>query len=219
MQSKTIQLNSLFDKWEQTVSEYKGKFVRDGIINENLYQIASTKILFITKEPNNPKEEAGDFRIWWDGKVKYSFSLRIGTWAYGILNEFKPINDITTKDIIESLSRISFMNLKKIGGKGTSSKSTIIKHTKQNIQFLRQEINIIDPKIIVLGLSKWNELRSLLFNDQELKVIDHYIHSYGKRIIINFFHPSARGKGITNKFLYEELEKKIITIRNRGYLP
>ena len=74
MQNKTEQLNQLFDEWEQTVSEYKGKFVRDGIINEQFYETASPKILFIAKEPNNPKQDAGDFREWWKEEISHAFS-------------------------------------------------------------------------------------------------------------------------------------------------
>jgi hypothetical protein len=43
MQNKTEQLKQLFDDWEQAIPEYKDKFVRDRIINEKIYQTASSR--------------------------------------------------------------------------------------------------------------------------------------------------------------------------------
>ena len=58
--TKTEQLNLLFKNWETEIPEYKGKFIQDGINNEDLYLKAATKVLFLTKEPNNPNQEAGN---------------------------------------------------------------------------------------------------------------------------------------------------------------
>ncbi len=60
--TKTEKINLLFESWEKETPEYTGKFIKDGINNEGLYKEAKTKVLFLTKEPNNPKQEAGDFR-------------------------------------------------------------------------------------------------------------------------------------------------------------
>ena len=35
--NKTEQLNSLFDAWEKEIPGYQGSFVRDGIINEKIW--------------------------------------------------------------------------------------------------------------------------------------------------------------------------------------
>ena len=97
MQSKTEQLNQLFDDWELAIPEYKEKFVRDGIINERLFQTAPKKILFIMKEPNNPSQNPGDFREWWKDRIEYTFSYRIAEWSYGLLNNFPKFDDIWEK--------------------------------------------------------------------------------------------------------------------------
>lgn len=121
MLSKIEQLDSLFDEWEQTVSEYKGKFVRDGIINEILYKDTSPKILFITKEPNNPKQTRGNYREWWGDGVKSPFSYRIAEWSYGILNDFPKYDEVWKENRIhKSIQQIAFINIKKSGGAGNS---------------------------------------------------------------------------------------------------
>ncbi|MCX6320389.1 MAG: hypothetical protein NTX93_01080 [Bacteroidia bacterium] len=194
MQSKTIQLNSLFDKWEQTVSEYKGKFVRDGIINENLYQIASTKILFITKEPNNPKEESGDFREWWKNEIKYAFSYRLAEWSYGLLNNFPEYDEVwKEKQTHNAIQQIAFLNIKKSGGGGNSELKRMSEHLKMNFDFLHKQIEIIDPEILILGLS-WNKLRDGLFPNikWEKSGYDILIGKHNKSKVIDYYHPSSR---------------------------
>ena len=108
MQNKTEQLNQLFDEWEQTVSEYKGKFVRDGIINEQFYQIASPKILFIAKEPNDPEQTAWDFRELWKADISRTFSFRIAEWSYGILNSFPEYNPLHPETVVAPARLHSF---------------------------------------------------------------------------------------------------------------
>jgi len=195
MESKTDQLNRLFDEWEKNVPEYKGKFVRDGIINEQLYQTTSLKILFIMKEPNDPKQEAWDFRDWWKEKIKYAFSYRIGEWSYGLFNNFPPYDDIWTNpnSVYNAIQQIAFMNIKKSGGGANSEYERMLNHLRLNLDYLQREIQIISPDIIITGLT-WKEHRNVLFN--EVKWINSgYDIPIGKLKnikIIDFYHPSSR---------------------------
>ncbi len=195
MSSKTEQLNQLFDEWEQTVSEYQGKFVRDGIINEQFYETASPKILFIAKEPNNPKQDAGDFREWWKEEIAYTFSYRLSEWSYGLLNNFPQYDDIWTKkgSALKAIQNIAFMNIKKSGGGGNSEYDRMIEHVKMNFNFLHRQIDIISPDIIITGTS-WNELRDGLFpNIKWTKSgYDILIGKHNNAKVIDYYHPSSR---------------------------
>ncbi len=73
--NKTDKLNQLFEEWENEVPEYKGKFIKDGINDEELFRLSKIKVLFIAKEPNNPKQQAGDFREWWKEGLKTLFRI------------------------------------------------------------------------------------------------------------------------------------------------
>lgn len=195
MQNKTEQLNQLFEKWEMAVPEYKGKFVRDGIINEQLYKTASPKILFIMKEPNDPKQETWDFRDWWKDEIKYAFTYRIAEWSYGILNNFPEYDEIWSKKNAaqDAIQNIAFMNIKKSGGIGNSESKIMTQHLKINFEFLHKQIGIIDPEIIIIGLS-WNELRDGLF--PQIKWYDSgydiKIGKFNNSKVIDFYHPSSR---------------------------
>lgn len=52
---KTLQLNALFEESKIVMKDESGGLVADGIIDEQLFALASKKILFITKEHNNSK--------------------------------------------------------------------------------------------------------------------------------------------------------------------
>ena len=195
MKNKTEQLNDLFKIWEQAVPEYQGKFVKDGIIDENLYDVASTKILFITKEPNNPKQEEGDFRDWWKYELVDAFSYRIAEWSYGLLNNFPQYDEIwaTKGAALDAIHHIAFMNIKKSGGGGNSEYNRMMEHLKMNLKFLHQQIEIISPDIIITCTS-WDELRNGLFPDVKWQHSG-YRYKIGRHKaakVIDFCHPSSR---------------------------
>lgn len=196
MKSKTEQLNKLFDEWEQKVAEYKGKFVRDGIINEQLYQNAIPKVLFIAKEPNNPEQTAGDFREWWKDEIYYTFSYRLAEWSYGLLNNFPQFDDIWKHEgssAQKAIQNIAFMNIKKNGGTGNSEYNRIMDHLKGNFDLLHRQINIISPDIIITGTS-WNKLRDALFPNIKWQLSGYgiFIGRYNNAKVIDFYHPSSR---------------------------
>lgn len=195
--TKTQQLDSLFEEWEQTTPDYRGKFVRDGIVDEGSYDAAKHKILFVAKEPNNREQQAGDFRVWWEQGLKYGFSLRIAEWAHGIENDFPLFDEIKYElggNRTTAIRKIAFMNLKKIGGTGNSTYSEIEKHLKQNKAFIERQVEITNPDYIILGLS-WKELRNELFSnkvDWKNSGYDIHIGKKGRTKIIDFYHPSSR---------------------------
>lgn len=194
--TKTEQLNALFIEWEKRIPAYQGFFHKDGVINEFLFQNAPYKILFIAKEPNNPEKEGFDFREWWKEEIKYTFSYRIAEWSFGILNDFPEYDKIWDHEELpkKALQQIAFMNIKKSGGRGNSNLEMIMNFVNDiNMAFLSKEIEIIEPEIIILGIS-WLELRESLFPK-----IDFIRSGYGIEIgkynsakIIDFYHPSSR---------------------------
>lgn len=193
--TKTNKLDFLFDKWLADYPKYKGKFIKDGIVNENEYEQQNTKLLFIAKEPNNPKQDEWDFREWWSKEVKQSFSHRICEWAYGLLNNFPPILNLSksNENRKEVMSKIAFMNIKKSGGKASADHDVIEETLKEEIEFIQDEIRIISPDLIIGGIGKshyWNYIfPQIQFKDSgfDIKVAK----SNGCKII-DFYHPSYR---------------------------
>lgn len=194
MENKTELLSKLFNEWEETIVGYKDKFVRDGIIDEQEYDSARKKILFITKEPNNPEQKPGDYSQWWKQGLQYGFSIRIAEWAYGILNDFPQYDDIDHESKCKAIRQIALLNIKKIGGAGVSDYNSMITHLKTNHDFLHRQIEIIKPNIIITGVS-WPELLAALFPDITKWQSSGYgvkIGKYNDAKIIDYYHPSSR---------------------------
>lgn len=206
--TKTAQLDLLFNRWEVSIPEYKGRFVKDGIIKEDVWDETFPKILFIAKEPNHFENPvAGDFRQDWNNGTIYPFAYRIAEWTFGILNDFKEFGEIEYKrhkpnSLYQSyLQKISFMNLKKLGGGGVCDGKQLLAHikTEGHLQFVQDEIEIIDPEIIILGLS-WGsaeaKTKELILPgiNKALEQCNYSIEvgKLGKIKIIDFYHPSSR---------------------------
>jgi len=201
MNSKTELLDSLFNEWERSKPEYQGKFVKDGIIDETLFTKAQPKIHFIAKEPNNPKQEPGDYRDDWKhiASTAYILAYRIAEWSYGLLNNFPPFDNIW-KDkgyfVFDSIQSIAFMNIRKSGGSGNSNYSIMMKNLENNLDSIHKQIDIISPNIIITGTT-WKELRNKLFGSKLNWVDSGYdikISKYNKSKVIDFIHPSSRTK-------------------------
>lgn len=195
MSSKNEQLNNLFTRWEKKHESYISGFKRDGIVDEYLFEETKPKILYIAKEPNDPKQSAGDYREWWKEGVKYSFSHRISEWSYGLLNDFPQYDDIRNnkKLIDESILKVAFMNIKKSGGTGSSNYNVIMNHLDMNEKEINEEIQIINPDIIITGVT-WKEIRQALFPKVVWKNSGYAVaigrHKNAK--VIDFYHPSSR---------------------------
>jgi hypothetical protein len=85
------------------------------------------------------------------------------------------------------------MNVKKSGGIGNSNRKIMMQHLSINFEFLHKQIGIINPEIIIIGLS-WNELRDGLFPQIKWNQsgYDIEIGKINNSKVIDFYHPSSR---------------------------
>ena len=85
------------------------------------------------------------------------------------------------------------MNIKKSGGGGRSNYNEMMKYAENDIAYLRKEISIIDPDIIILGTT-WKKLRNHLLDKQDWRHsgYDIAIGRYNNSKVIDFYHPSSR---------------------------
>lgn len=207
--TKTLELNIHFAKWRQQTRTKVNTFHADGIIDELTYSKAKVKLCFLMKEPNNPaKDDFGakfDFREWWrDEPIKGAFTARIAEWSYGILNGFPAYDDVRKTDegdaIQEVRKAIALVNVKKSGGRGSSDPKEFLHALGASAEqrailaeLVREELRIIAPDVVVMGLT-WPKLRDLLFPNVEWNKSG-YAVEVGKwegRTLIDFYHPSSR---------------------------
>ena len=223
MTSQNLHLNKLFEEWKMTSSHQN--FFADGIINENEFKKSSQKVLILTKEPNYPPEEVKteskhDYRSWWSNEdgLYDRFTYRVAEWAHGILNEFPKYDDIwpvTAKNkydcsrVLKALASIAFVNIKKSGGKGSSNQADINQYLKDHKDLILRQIEIIQPDIIVQGLT-WDSTVKGLYGELNWHKTGYTIEVARFRYkkinakIIDFYHPSTRSSAAA---LYCLLEK------------
>lgn len=149
------------------------------------------------KEPNDPNQESWDYRDWWNEEIYHGFAYRIAEWAYGVLNDFPPYDEIWPENdsarAHHALKCIAFMNLKKSGGNGKSEEKQINKYVKRDKDLIQNQIDIINPEIIITGLT-WASTSELLFPHLDWKYSGYVIEitNYKGAKMIDFYHASSR---------------------------
>ena len=193
--TKTERLNQLFANWRKRYGAEADRMCFDGIVCEEVYENTDPKLLFIAKEPNSQEEKGFDFREWWNGEVKYAFAKRLCEWTHGIRNGFPPLAEFVRdeKKQLAAIRSISFMNLKKTGGLGSVDWRKLQSITERDKDFLRKQIEIIDPEVVVGGIGD-SSLWSVLFPNITLQDcgFDIRVASVGCMKVIDFYHPSYR---------------------------
>ena len=200
IETKTQQLKNLFERWQKSFPFKENDFHVDGIINEELYEqnINGMKILFIAKEPNATDHEENEDRSfvneWNTTKPKYNFAQRIAEWTYGIMEHFPLFDSIKENDKPDYLKKIAFMNVKKSGGDGFAIRNDIYTVVKEQKNFIKEEIEIIKPDIILLCISFDKNIIKDLFGELEFKKSGYGVEicMFNNSKVINFYHPSSR---------------------------
>lgn len=186
-QSKTEQLNELLKKWEMAQIEEsdenwenktkgnvqfltKYHFCRDGIIDEAIFEKENKKVLFISNEANDDEKTSAnrlktdrinDFNEYfrekedcWNGKLRETVCA-----FYKVIIQDYEIPEYKVA------KNFAFMNINKRGGKGSinddnykrGNKNHIEEYCKYYAEYIKKEIEIIDPDIIVwLGTNTYD---------------------------------------------------------------
>ena len=150
------QLESLFDKWKQEIYAdelLKGRpFIKDGIIDDITYSEQSVKVLFISNESNID----GYFDLNADYDVRTDFQNYANNghdyWQGKLRERVSCLYQVIAKDYsrpsYKNAKSFAFINLNKTGG-GNQIDNRIYYFCKQYGEYIRKEIKIIEPDLIV----------------------------------------------------------------------
>lgn len=151
------QEEALFAEWSQ---KHLGKFYRDGVPDPHRYRNAKTKTLLFLREGNFEGEPHDyDFR----GELltnpgKKFWMLRIAPWCYGLCRAMEGTNvswdsaksAVASKSAcIDALCQFGYIQLKKVAGGSTSSAKEIEKAVEQDCEFIRRQLRIYQPEVII----------------------------------------------------------------------
>lgn len=201
------EMSILFEEWKKEIELDEDHFVEDGIVCPEMWKKADRKILFILKETNDyrssivklindvvtkkkPKSKL------WNGAMFHN----LGRWTYGLLNyqNDMPLYKIAHQNRKKSLLSCSYVNIKKTTGGRTATKA-VEHHAEKYAHFLRRQILLINPDIIVFG-GTYEMIKK--YTLPELTSVSPRVHKFGNIICINANHPAAT---ITRTTMYEQV--------------
>ena len=222
-------INKLMDDWKNThLSKGRKCFISDGIVDKDCYENSSSKICFFLKEAYS-KESDEDWSLteWLNNGAMTRMWGNVAEWTYGITNTtqtvIKPKPSLTKEEKSQIIRNISIVNVKKSNGFVQSNYEDLLKYANEDADFLRKELEILNPDIIVCGNN--SSLLRVLFgatvhNDKVLDDGDIDIEFMRKngyvihenKIIIDFYHPANQYPSMMNYYsicaIYQQALKK-----------
>ncbi len=204
--SKNSELDELFTEWKEYHAKMNinpERFCPDGIINESKYLESHLKILFIMREVNST--EGFDLREMLKEGPKYQMWYTIARWSAGIIRNFPSYEEIDNYESMKnSLLSVATMNLKKTYGGSMVNLESINAYAHMDSKFLRKQIEIIEPEIMVacgtFSLLIWLLDLPVDSDDPISKVC-----ITEKFKVVPWRHPGR----VNNKETYEELKEKV----------
>lgn len=209
--TRTDQLDAHFAKWRTAASIPEDRFHEDGIIDEDRWNQAKVRVCFLMKEPNNPPKDGiysrWDFRDEWKKDIRYTFARRLALWAAGIQHGFPPKETLHWQHTNAALRASALVNVKKTGGHGSSDVFELLTYAQRDKELVLEQLRIIDPQVIVLGLSDPPILKNALFPNLEWRRTgyDIPVALWEGRRLIDFYHPSSHNAPSASYCLLEKI--------------
>jgi hypothetical protein len=188
---------------------------------DELWHNAPKRILFLLKDPNKNPED--DMRTWMGRQhrtiITGRFWKNIAMWLYG-MNEIqqngtyvpfdKANNPVVFSKAYDDLP-ISIVNVKKESGGSTVRNETLIQYARKYGCYLKAEMEILNPNIVVCGGGRGTVLQiaqGIIYPQLKFERINDlvYFNKDMNIILISCCHPSCR---MSYKELYEKLMKSL----------
>lgn len=201
-----IQSVSLMDRWRNQPHHQGRPFISDGIIDNKKWVSAKRKVLILLKEAYDNSENPQGFDLCqliredWRG-ARYKIWWLIAKWCYGIQQFEGRIPDLSAAEFTDertsdALLHAAVVNIKKSGGKKSSSDDEIKDFAKKDGLFIYEQIEKINPEIMICG-NTWSSVKHLW--PEPSRVYD-LVYYTGGRHIVDFWHPSNKWPNILNYY-------------------
>ncbi len=184
----------LYENWLKK-RNYK-EFTKDGILNYEVWEKTSPKIMFLLKESasdfiniadkNHDIRKGAGHHFWWN----------ICYWKY-IINQLHKGNTnlkfFQTTKLPEAkndyiINDIAYVNIKKKHQNKTKSENAdIIQYAKADKELLIKQIDLISPDIVFCDKTTFNAY-NILYG--KLDKLNNNCYKHNNRLIISYYHPS-----------------------------
>ena len=211
----------LFDEWKKEATH--SPFVTDGVMRPEQWFSQEVRPLFLLKEAygGDCDWDLAKDHVLTDAKVRPIWK-RISLWAKGILNTgsvyMEPF-DPDSQDIKNFnnpyLNQIAAINVKKYNGKKQSDYKEICHYAEKDKQFLKKQLELCDPTIIICGYTSKaleiileNDFRKISNND-----LFYMVELNGHPVtVIDYWHPANQYPEIMNYYTLMTIYQK--SLRN-----
>jgi hypothetical protein len=216
----------LINNWTEHPEDINKRFVYDGIVanldsedDYNVWLNSKSKILFLVKEAFN------DYEPECPTEDKKKFHLNMAKWRY-LIDGFISNDSIpqypTNEVLVGRNVGIAIVEVKKFDDDSHNSKrKDILYYAKRDSQLLQEQIELINPNIILCG-GTFDAYEDGIYENEKDKITHEYygvlenisasIYNHKKRTILNFYHPSYTKSPET---LYNLLGKLFINRNKR----
>ncbi len=243
-------LDTLFDCWQDGLDEEsKLRFCKDGLMLkygqpksyvDEQWEVAKRRVMFLVKD--NPDGYGHDTRLWLvdekngennrnlsGGKVgKTGFLPNIAKMLYGFMSangNIPGFSDVKMNEVKATFNTMPFalVESKKLAGKPTVSSFEIKYALNRDELFLKKEIDILRPNIIVCCDADDNVFKFVTkryFSKAESEKIDYEYEINGEIVkgmrpcrlwyypshnvvVVNSYHPTRRGRYKSDLKIYE----------------
>lgn len=230
----------LIDLYQEYYCDKIADIIPCGLVDEETYLSAYTKIVFILKEAHlrSPYQIDSGWTIPKGLKRNVDMGLnnlpmerkymstweQAGVWAFAILFGFDAYEELSMPvHVANGLKCIGMTNLKKTGGGASSKPQEISYHAKQDRKLWQRELEIMNPDLILCGGTYGNVIRNLglerylLYKNLKKTYSYSILKMTNKRsVILSFLHPNNRKNRDDN---LSELKILIDKLRQEGLLP
>lgn len=212
--------DELFIQWKEALKEEKG-FISDGVVDPNGF----ADIVFIMKEVHSENDI-------WNLREKVLSTApnlwrtwnNVARWTAGLNSDFriswKEIDHLKISERHVFLRLIASMNVKKIAGKTTSNMNAIHKYAENDKDFLKKQLSLyLDNYKIKYVLCCCGKYERFTFLDEIFPMEDLVTSNDVKyrvkddTVLIFYSHPNPRF--VKKKFLYENLSKAVLEIKEK----
>ena len=124
------------------------------------------------------------------------------------------VEDLDKYDRKKYLAPISVINLKKTPGKAKSNNSEIDKFAKEDREYIKNQVEIYNPDLIICGGTGDMFIKNILDLDSESwTYVSKYLRYliYNDKLIVDTYHPACRKR---KKDLFENIVLPIRDILN-----
>ena len=208
------EIGILFKEWKAKADTQGTPFVTDGVMCPEKWFHQATRPLFLLKEAYG---EDSDWDLATDHVLlnrpiakKNKMWKRVSLWSAGlVMSEYKLPHHYNPADVTYSefgnrhLHRIAVINIKKYCGKGYSDNNEIEQFAIKDKLFLRREIELCDPTVIVCGYTGNALLQVFDFGKRQSRNDEYYYHfevNGHDVLVLDYYHPANQYPEIMNYF-------------------